>query len=1287
MQIANRRNIGIVGALWVIAVSADFDTHYSFSSPRPGQEKEQLKTAHESAMTNAAIDRISEESRGGLQELTIEAPPRSSSSPALSEHTGGDSPPSPPYGYSFVSYQGEMARERVESQVGAAGAPLARKLDWLGSATSIERLATQAAAAGRDWSFGWIRLAGNSRADDLARALQGTGARIIGASGVFVRARLPGDEARLQAIAGLPEVDGLGALPWETKLARTLANQARNAPPQQQAPVFITLMSDDPDGRWRRELEGMGAVVGRFDPDLRAYAANVSYARLETIAAADFVLAIDPVGIYQAAHDTAVPAMAADALRRYDGAPGLFSGVGGASVPIGVMDTGLNINHLDIVSNRESICGANFAWFGPGGPLGESEDLWIDEFGHGTHVTGTILGNGSVETRFAGMAPSVRHIRFAKVLNIHGFGSGDGVARGMDFLARPTACADAGSPSAPVKPLIVNMSLSATSRTFEGRGVGARKLDSVVWSHRQLYVVAQSNAGISGFSNYASAKNSLAVGAVMDSGDIAAFSSHGPTFDGRLAPQVVATGVRLHSARGAGSRGGYVSFSGTSMSSPATAGVAALLMDAVPAFREQPALTRARLMASAIRPDVWLEDAAVFPATNTGGPGRLHDQYGLGKVSARTSVLNRDRADGWSGGGAISELRDGEYAYQDILVPEGASRLDLVLAWDEPPTDAIASAVLNDLDLWLDRDGDCGAVACGEQVSSSRVDNVEWIILRNPQPGVYRAKGVAHRIYTAPPRAALAWTVIRGASTPNLRIEADSATLESGREQELTLTVSADAYLAAGTRLHIDCRDTGGSSGCNQAWIRTVGVSREDGVTVETSGVSLGSSIPLGEVSVGEIQQVKLAVRYRGESDAVRLYFTASAWNAKLASVSVGFGSGSEELSDTAGPPNDDLAAAAVIEGEKGSLPLDLLLATPEPGEPLFTPWDGRPAGSVWYTWTAPANGPARFNIPPPVGYQDHRNDRLSVFRGDRILALEQIADGPWGATFFAEQGHSYRIRVSNFKRGASLNLRWSQGPRPANDDFTQAAVLEGPEGVVEGNSQGATLETGEWFGSSAATTWYRWTAPSDGLWQFRSTDPRRIFVFENDSIDALRLVSGFPNASAIFPAGGGKEYRIAVAEPNAYSSGSPYQLSWSSLDSRSNAPPNDDIVDAEPMAGTASSEHLIGIDRYSTVEPGEPVETGVRTKWWVWQAPEDGYYTWRLTDSGEGAPQYSKLQVTVFNRQLHRRSAVGGGGRPGRPLRSISCCGPRAGNDIGWRPDFRQEISRHISSTWPPPE
>ena len=1157
----------------------------------------------------------------------------------------------PPDGHTFVDFHGEMPKARIEGAVSADKEHARDDLEWLGSPTAVEMLATQAAAAQRDWSFGWIRLADGADQNELARALDGTGAEIVGSSGHLIRARLPGDVTRLQAIAKLPAVDGLGATPPQAKL-KGFRDDGGNRPIYEQTPVYVTLMTDDTDGRWRVALEELGAVVGRYDPDIRFYTANVTYDLLLSLAAADFVLAVEPIGTVKATHDTTVPAMGADALRMYTGSPGIFSGTGGASVPIAVMDTGLNISHMDIASHRDSICGANFAynsgWFGPDGSLLETEDLWIDESGHGTHVTGTIAGNGYVESRFTGMAPSVRHIRFAKVLDVFGQGFGDSVQRGMDFLAETSGCNEAGVMSARVKPLIVNMSLSNSTRIFEGRSAGERKLDAIVWNHRQLYVVAQGNNSVGGFSNFGAAKNSLAIGAVMDSGELAGFSSHGPTADGRLAPNLVATGVDVYSAKGGGSLGEYIRSQGTSMSSPTVAGVAVLLMDAVPAHREQPALTRARLMASAIRPDVWLEDAALFPTNNSTGPGTLQAQYGMGKASARTSALNRDQADGWTSGGAIALLTNGEYAYQDIVVPEGASRLDLVMTWDEPPADTIASTVLNDLDLWLDRDGDCGTEACGEHVSASRVDNVEWVIVRNPQPGTYRAKILAHRIYTEAPRAALAWTVIRGDSTPNLTIEADKDVfeiLEGEQRKELTLTLSSDGYVAAGTRLHIDCRDDADSSGCNDVTLETLAVSREDGVLVDPSTVSsspvprgygygtkpfnLGTSIKFGEVSVDENQEITFLVSYSGDQDPARLHFTASAWNARASSVSVALGSDSGTESDATHPANDDFAAAMAIEGMEGSIELDLLLATPEPGEPVFGSREGRPAGSVWYEWTAPANGLVHFNVPAlPRPYQVARIDRIDVYSGDRFSMLEEVASGLWGTSFFAEEGQTYRVRVSSFSRGDVLELHWSPGAPPVNDDFANATELEGDTGSVEGNSRGATLEPGEWFGRLSATTWFRSTAPSDGDWTFLTDNSRSILVFEGDSIATLRMVSGYPSSFASFPARSGQEYRIVVAEASADASSGPYKLDWYYQTWFS---PNNDSFANAYLIGNAASEQHIGIDTQSTVEPGEPVETGVRTNWWVWEAPSDGLYTWRLGDLGEAVPTYPKLRVTLF--------------------------------------------------------
>ena len=589
------------------------------------------------------------------------------------------------------------------------------------------------------------------------------------------------------------------------------------------------------------------------------------------------------------------------------------------------------------------------------------------------------------------------------------------------------------------------------------------------------------------------------MGAALDSGDIAWFSSHGPTADGRLAPQVVATGVRIHSARGGGSRGEYVAFNGTSMASPTVAGVAALLMDAAPEHREHPALARARLMAGAIRPDVWLDASDAFPSTNTGGPGPLQAQYGLGKVSARTSVLNRDETGGWIGGGAVSELQQGEYAYRDIEVPAGASRLDLVMTWDEPPADTIASTVLNDLDLWLDRDGDCGEGAvrrAGLRFPRGQrgVDHPE----ESPAGHVSGEGGGPAGLHST----AQGGTGVDGDPGrihPEPEGRTDRTLLVGEGEQELTVTVTADQYVAAGSRLHLDCRDAGEASGCEQIRIHSMEVSREDGVSVDLSDdvdppIPLGSSIPLGEIATGETQEVSFVISSPGASDPIRLYFTASAWNAKGASVSVEVGSDGTGQSETAQrPAHDDFAAAAVIRGEQGSHRLDLLLATPEPGEPLFMPRDGRPAGSVWYRWTAPANGPVRFEIPGPGGGAGARNDRIDVFRGDRISALERVASDQWGAMFFAEKGQAYRVRVSNFQRASALNLQWSQASRPVNDDFAHATLLEGADGNVEGTSRGATLEPGEWFGSAAGTTWYRWTAPNDGRWTFASEYPSRV--------------------------------------------------------------------------------------------------------------------------------------------------------------------------------------------------
>jgi serine protease AprX len=77
----------------------------------------------------------------------------------------------------------------------------------------------------------------------------------------------------------------------------------------------------------------------------------------------------------------------------------------------------------------------------------------------------------------------------------------------------------------------------------------------------------------------------IAVGAVQSNGLIAGFSSRGPSFDGRIKPDIVAMGVgvscvAIPPATGTGTA--YSAADGTSLATPLAAGVAALVLSAHP---------------------------------------------------------------------------------------------------------------------------------------------------------------------------------------------------------------------------------------------------------------------------------------------------------------------------------------------------------------------------------------------------------------------------------------------------------------------------------------------------------------------------------------------------------------------------------------------------------------------------------------------------------------------------------------------------------------------------------
>ena len=79
----------------------------------------------------------------------------------------------------------------------------------------------------------------------------------------------------------------------------------------------------------------------------------------------------------------------------------------------------------------------------------------------------------------------------------------------------------------------------------------------------------------------ADADSILSIGAVNRDGIIADFSSRGPTYDGRIKPEVCALGVSTYCVR-SNTEGDYRTASGTSFSAPLVAGAAAVILSANP---------------------------------------------------------------------------------------------------------------------------------------------------------------------------------------------------------------------------------------------------------------------------------------------------------------------------------------------------------------------------------------------------------------------------------------------------------------------------------------------------------------------------------------------------------------------------------------------------------------------------------------------------------------------------------------------------------------------------------
>ncbi len=116
----------------------------------------------------------------------------------------------------------------------------------------------------------------------------------------------------------------------------------------------------------------------------------------------------------------------------------------------------------------------------------------------------------------------------------------------------------------------------------------------------------------------------------------------------------------------------------------------------------------------------------------------------------------------------------------------------------------------------------------------------------------------------------------------------------------------------------------------------------------------------------------------------------------------------------------------------------------------------------------------------------------------------------------------------------------------PTNDAFSQAQILPGSSGLIMGRNTNATAELNEPMhaGSVASrSVWYRWTAPSDGLYSFTtsgSTFDTVMAIYTGSSVGSLTQIAANDNTTSFdqtskinFRATAGTVYSIAVDGKN----------------------------------------------------------------------------------------------------------------------------------------------------------
>jgi hypothetical protein len=300
----------------------------------------------------------------------------------------------------------------------------------------------------------------------------------------------------------------------------------------------------------------------------------------------------------------------------------------------------------------------------------------------------------------------------------------------------------------------------------------------------------------------------------------------------------------------------------------------------------------------------------------------------------------------------------------------------------------------------------------------------------------------------------------------------------------------------------------------------------------------------------------------------------------------------------SAAAPNDAFAAPVWLVANPGSVGGSNVGATRESGEPDHA---GAAVGhSVWYSWTAPADGFIYF-----TGTSEALSILVAAYRGSGLQSLVEEAADP-GLTpgtpdtsriqFPVNAATTYHFAIDTTRAvtGSPATGSFTIDPiyQPAdpvltwtavNDYFARALVI--PAGVTAADfySLHASKEFGEpnhGGNPGGASVWFKWTAPTNATFTLAThgaTFGVLLGIYTGTSVSTLTTVAsaaapvGSHDAAVSFSAKAGRTYYFAIDGRDG--TGGPGELTITAGSSPpANSTPPETTITSAPPASTGSS-------------------------------------------------------------------------------------------------------------------